>query len=322
MAQTTSENDRKPFGWNGLSCEMPRDWDLSNMNTTRKNGYFSFDDERFRRLEIKFDKAKRLGKPDLEKTLNYYFDSIRKKLKRHVPFDVEMDIKLTGFGDVPEERNYRTYGWSSDAVARGMIWHCTECNRITIAQCMSPANKANLREMGEVLRTIKCHPEGEEQTWAVFDFCVQAPKELSVVDQKLQAGFISLTLDGKPGYVVIDRLGMASAVVKHTPLDRYVEKTHYKKLRGRRLRFYDEDWHGYPGFRIEGERKRLLYWIPVVGPIVRDFRRRDHIGGRVWFNQQTNRIYVIRAEGRDSQDMADRIAETVVEHETLPESES
>ena len=265
----------KLFGWHGITCYMPEDWDLANLTGRQKSGYFAFDDERTRRLEIKYDQARRWGQPQLEKTLEYYFDSVRKKLKKKVSFDVEYDIKLSGLERIPEEYEYRTYGWTSDLVARGIIWLCPTCRRVVIAQCLARPNRVSIRDMSDVLVSMRCHAEGDNQTWAVFDYAVDVPKRLMIERNNLRAGLISLTFAGRRERLVIDRLGMANAVLKHTPLDQYVEKVHYKKLRRRRLRFFEEPWHGHDGFLMEGERFRLMYLLPYVGPFM---RRRPGLG--------------------------------------------
>ena len=308
--QQKKETPTKPFGWNGISCRVPLDWDVTNLSGGNKQGYFAFDDEQYRRLEIKYDRAKRWGEPDLEKTLNYYFDTIRKKLKKHVPFDVEFNIKLAGSENIPEDRQYLTYGWSSDAISRGIIWYCPVCRRITIAQCMAAPNKANLREMADVLMSAQCHTEGENRLWAVYDFAVEIPERFNLVGQKLQAGLISLTLNRRAEQVVIDRLSMGDTVIKHSKLDEYVKKIHYKKLRGRRLRFEEDLTRGIPGFRIEGERRNLLYYIPYVSGILRKWRKSDHIAGHVWYSEELNRIFVIRTEGKNCLQLADELADS------------
>ena len=311
--QQKKQTPFKPFGWSGISCEMPTDWDITSISTSSRQGYFAFDDEQHRRLEIKFEKAKRFGKPDLERTLNYYFDTIRKKLKKHVPFDVEYDIRLSGIERMPEGRQYRTYGWSSDAISRGIIWYCPVCKRITIAQCMAAPNKANLREMADVLVSMRCHPEGDTQLWSAYDFAVDAPVRFDLVNHALQAGLISLTLAHRSEQICIDRLGMGTSVVKHSKLDEYVRKIHYKKLRGRRLRFSEDTRYGSPGFSIDGERKSLFYYLPYVGKVLREWRKSDHVAGHTWYAEDANRIFVIRTEGRECRALADATANSIVE---------
>ena len=304
----------KLFGWQGISCSMPDNWDLASVTGRQKSGYFAFDDERTRRLEIKYDQARRWGQPVLEKTLEYYFESVRKKLRKRVSFNVEYNVKLNSLERIPEEYEYRTYGWTSDLVARGIIWLCPTCRRVVIAQCLARPNRVSIREMSDVLVSIRCHAEGDSQTWAVFDHAVDVPKRLMLERNNLRAGLISLTFSGGRERLVVDRLGMASAVLKQTPMDEYVKTVHYRKLKRRRLRFIEEPWHGHDGFRIEGERFRLMYLLPHVGPFVRRLRTADHVAGRVWVSPEANRLFIIRAEGKHSRQLADEVAESIEAH--------
>ncbi len=301
----------KPFGWNGLTCIIPDEWDVSGIDGRSRQGYFTFDDERTRRLEIKYERARRIGKPDLEKTLESYFAAVRKQVGRKGTFDVDHDIELVDADLMPEEFDYRTYGWTSDMTGRGIIWFCPTCRRIVIAQCLAEKNRANLRELSQVLTSIRCHSDAPTNMWGVFDFAVEVPREFQLESNRLQAGLISLTFSDRKRRLIVDRLGLVHAILKHSSIGEYVAKVHYKKLRRRRLRFTEESWGLNAGYRIEGERFRLLYLIPGVRDFIRRLRRRDHIGGRIWHSEEANRLYVIRAEGADSQELADAVANTI-----------
>jgi len=291
---------------------MPEEWDLASLNGTQKSGYFAFDDERTRRLEIKYQQARRWGQPALEKTLEYYFDTVKKKLKKGTHFEVDYDAKLSGLDRIPDECEYRTYGWTSDLVARGIIRLCTVCRRVVIAQCLSRPNRLAVGEISDVLTSIRCHSDDQENnTWAVFDFSVVVPERCTLESSTLKAGLISLAFAGKRGHLVVDRLGMANAVLKHTAMDDYVGKIHYKKLKRRRLRFTENPWAEHDGFRIEGERFRLMYLIPAIGPYIRSLRTTDHIAGRIWVCDDANRLFILRGEGRDAQKLVDKVAASI-----------
>jgi hypothetical protein len=308
----------KLFGWQGITCLIPEEWDLTGVSGSAREGYFSFDDERMRRLEIKYARARRWGRPALEKTLTNYFDTIRKRLKKGTRFDVEEDVRLIDMERLPGEYDWRVYGWTSDLVARGVIWHCRACRRVVIAQCLAAPNRVNLREMSDVLTSMRCHAEGVRQRWAAFDFAVEVPKEMELETHRLQAGLISLGFAHRGGRLVVDRLGMAHAVLKHRPMDRYVREVHYKKLRRRRLRFIAAEWNGHPGFRLEGERFRLTYFLPYIGNKLRQWRTSDHVAGRVWHCESANRLFIIRAEGKNAQQLADDVAASIECHEDSP----
>jgi len=304
----------KLFAWHGLSCRIPEGWDPTSVTGTDREGYFSFDDERARRLEIKYARARRWRQPALEKTLEYYFHTVQKKLKKGMAFDVEYDVKLIGAERIPSSYEYRTYGWTSDFVARGIIWKCPVCRRVVIAQALAVPNRVNYREMADVLTSVRCHADGDAQVWAAFEFAVEVPKRFLLDLYRLQAGLISLSFIGRNERLVVDRIGMAHAVLKHTPMDHYVANIHYKKLRRRRLRFVEEPWRGHAGFRIEGERLRLRYLLPGIGRIFLRWSKKDHIGGRLWHCPAANRLFVVRAEGKGARELADSIAATIVCH--------
>jgi hypothetical protein len=304
----------KAFGWQGVSCVIPDEWDASGITGTTKRGYFTFDDDRSRRLEIKFDQAKRFGQPSLDRTLEDYFKAVRKQLGKKGTLEVDHDIELLEEATIPDVHNYRTYGWTSEMTGRGIIWHCPVCRRVVIAQCLADKNRVNLREMSQVLTSIRCHSDANSDLWAIFDFAVDIPDGFVLQVNKLQAGLISLEFYGARRRLVVDRVGLVQAILAHSTIDNYVEKTLYKKLRRRRLRFSAESWRGHEGFLLEGERFRLGYFIPILGQWLRSLRKSDHIGGRIWHSEDANRLYVIRVEGRDPQLLADAVADSIVDY--------
>ncbi len=304
----------KAFGWQGVTCLIPNAWDVSGIDGTAKQGYFTFDDERSRRFEIKFDRARRWGQPALDTTLENYFKAVRKQVGKKGYFEVDHDTELLDEQTIPSEYRYRTYGWTGDVIGRGIIYHCPVCRRVIIAQCLAEKNRVNLRELSTVLTSIRCHSETDTNLWAVFEFAAEVPTSLDLQQNKLQAGLINLDFYGKNRRLVVERIGLVQAILKHTAIDRYVEKIHYKKLRRRRMRFIEEPWHGHDGFRIDGERSRLMYRIPSLGPQLRNWRRGDHVGGRVWHSVEANRLYVVRAEGKDAQALADATADSVARY--------
>jgi hypothetical protein len=236
---------------------------------------------------------------------------LRKKGKTKGNITVDANARVAGVETMPAEYDIRAYGWETDAVMRGLIWHCGTCDRIVIAECRSRKNRVSQRDMGRVLTSIRCHNEGPIIPWAVFDLQIGIPSDLTLESSRLQAGLISLTFSGKKQRVVVDRLGMGKAVVKHSSLDSYVRDVHYKKLRKLRLRFHSDEWQGNLGFVMEGEQRRFYDWLPAVADRIRSWRTGDNIGGRVWFDEPMNRIYVIRAEGRECQRLADAVAASV-----------
>ena len=302
------EVSTKLFGWNGMTCQIPVHWDVTSVSGSAKSGYFAFDDEQDRRLEIKYERAGRMRKPDLDRTLSGYFATLKKKAKSGQELRLDDSVRVPGVETMPAEYEVRSYGWEADAITRGLIWHCSTCHRIVIAECRARKNRVNTKEMAQVLTSIRCHCEGDTAPWAVFDFEVLVPRELELGLSRLQAGLISFSFSAKKRRLVVDRLGMGQVVMKHSSLDTYVRDVHYKKLRKIRLRFQPVNWNGHEGFRFEGEHKRLYDWIPALGARIRAWRVSDHIAGLTWFEEPTNRIYVIRAEGPDCMELAEKVA--------------
>ncbi|MGB9596817.1 MAG: hypothetical protein ACPL7B_11095, partial [Candidatus Poribacteria bacterium] len=65
------------FGWQGITMEIPSNWELSALSGDYDNGYIRMDDENSPRMELKWSKL-REKKPDLQKILDEYFKGMRK----------------------------------------------------------------------------------------------------------------------------------------------------------------------------------------------------------------------------------------------------
>ena len=69
------------LGWNGITVELPEDWELSGLSGDDKSGYLRLEDADMPRLELKWSESKQ-KKPDLQRVLDDYFKLVRKNYKR------------------------------------------------------------------------------------------------------------------------------------------------------------------------------------------------------------------------------------------------
>ena len=79
------------FGWQGVSMELPANWELGGLSGDYNNGYVRMDDEDMPRMELKWSKSKE-KKPDLQKILD------RKRKGPHETIIVVHDTNCGGLG--------------------------------------------------------------------------------------------------------------------------------------------------------------------------------------------------------------------------------
>ena len=217
---------------------------------------------------------------------------------------------------MPDDREAISYQWEhEDGQGLGLVWYCSTCGQVLIAQIQGSRSGFNLRTASNVLTSLKCHPTSAAQFWAVFDFGFACPLSFVLQRHKLQSGLLSFEFAHGSDRLYVERLGMAETILEHTDPTLWVPKVHWKKLRRRRMRFLETDTGSHLGWAIEGEKWRLLYLLPSpVSDWIRRVLKKDWIAGYMWVCPEANRLFIVRAEGPHSTEVASAVAESIECH--------
>lgn len=170
------------IGWNGIRMQVPASWQPAVI----LNNYLLLEDQYTLIFEIKWQEIK--GK--------FSADRILRKLQKSV---TDADLHRWNLPDPWQEAlsRYSCQGfrWQNETRAgKGVLLYCPDCCRATLLQfhCASAGRDESCLHL---LHSLRDHPEGAHQLWAVFDIRAELPVTARLVSQEFLTGRYTITFD-------------------------------------------------------------------------------------------------------------------------------
>jgi hypothetical protein len=311
-------------GWQGVTVEIPDDWNIGAISGDAKQGYVRFDDDTQARLEIKW--ATEQGFVDLDKVVRSYFADIEKARKKAKQPEIKLDPDIKLMSRRRRRKSaLRCFHWKGEVEAYGAAWLCKDCGRTMIAQVTVPADMdaADAQEFAAaVLLSITDHPTDGWALWAAYGFACWIPAEFHLTTQKLMAGLIELEFALDTERIKVARWGMAGIALKKKNLHDWVGEQMAKTFRKHEAAEPEQvELHGHEGFATVGTSglslpHRIQCFVShCTGKVYA-----DRFLARTWHCPDTNRIFYVEAFlDRDHVGLVDEMVERIQCHETPEE---
>lgn len=297
--------------------ELPDNWEFGGLSGDYDNGYIRMDDENIPRMELKWSKSKE-KKPDLNKILDAYFKSMKKRLGANASgLRVKRNTNLIKNDDFFENRDVVFYNWKTNVRANGAIWHCKECKRVIVVQVMGYLKETILPLTLRILESICDHPTGHTNLWSAYQLTAEVPRRYHLEKRKLMSGYLMLSFVDGSRMLNIERFGLADVTLRDTDLQLWFRGYYAKVLR--KYGFSFEEANGDYDHRVEmlGQEKRLIDNLPLSPIFVIDkILRRKQIATSFWHCKKSNRIFVVMAiSKRGASELAVQVASSIQCHE-------
>ena len=304
-------------GWQGITMELPADWEFGGLSGDYDNGYIRMDDENMPRMELKWSRSKE-KKPDLNKILDAYFKSMKKRLGASTSgLRIRRDVNLVKNEDFFENRDVVFYNWKAGVRANGAVWHCKECKRIVVIQIMGYLKESILPLTLRVLESVHDHPTGHTNLWSAYQLAAEVPRRYRLEKQKLMSGYLLLSFVDGSRLLNIERHGLADVTLRNTDLQPWFRGYYAKILRKYGFSFEEVDDNHDHRVEMLGQEKRLMDHIPL-SPIfaVDKILRRKQIAASFWHCRESNRIFVVMAMSkRGTSELVSQVASSIRCHE-------
>jgi len=284
------------FGWQGITVEIPEDWEMSGLSGDSSNGYLRLDDAQMPRLEIKWSKAKR-KKPDLHKVLDEYFQLVRKNYnkKKKESLYIKRDVNLVKDESFSEGRDVVFFNWKTEVRANGAIWHCHECRRIVIVQILGRPKESMREDTLRILTSATDHPSGHTNLWSAYQLSVSIPRRYKLDKQKLMSGYLLLSFADGSRKIAVERYGLADVLLKSVDLETWLRNTYKKAFTGYGFSIEKENTEIDENIVITGSKSRMTDRIPFSPVLLFDkIARRNRLSAQIWYCRQSNRIFAVR----------------------------
>ncbi|HGJ65472.1 TPA: hypothetical protein ENS27_08805 [bacterium] len=314
------------FGWQGITMEIPSNWELSALSGDYDNGYIRMDDENSSRMELKWSKTKE-KKPDLQKILDEYFKGMRKRLGASADgLKIKRDVDLIKTEDFFKNRDVIFYNWKTDVRANGAIWYCKECKRVVVIQLMGYLKENILSDTIRILESVHDHPEGQNNLWSAYNFSVEVPRRYQMDKRKLMSGYISFSFIDGSRTLNVERYGLADVILKNADLESWFRSYYSKELRKygfsiNEISQQEPDLKRDYRLKMTGQAKRFIDKIPFSPLFAIDkLLRRKQIASYFWHCEESNRVFIVTAMSKKGADeLVTQVASSINCHNDIQE---
>lgn len=304
-------------GWQGLTFELPEDWNIGAIGGEKLQGYLRFDDSDMARMEVKWADA---GKTfiDIPGLVDKYLKDLQKGKKKFRP-EVSRDIKLVSKRKLKGKKGLQTFAWKSETQGFGAAWYCPDCHRTVIIQVMGK-HEEPVQELAErVILSLEDHTEGDWAFWSAYGFGFEAPGDFALSAQKLMAGLIEVSLDREGERLTCARWGMANIVLKRTTLEEWGKKELAKRIKKFSTEFSTETFRGHDAIVISGRTNLPQEKIQAFVQHVRGKDFPDRVRAILWYCEEDNKLFYVEGiMDREHVHLVDEAAERIGCHGSGP----
>jgi hypothetical protein len=175
---TKGSDPLQDIAWNGIRFQVPAGWEPVAIF----NNYLMFEDQYQPVFELKWQHIQ--GSFSVERVLK----QLRRESGKKDSFRPEaVPVK---WQPMLKEYNCYAFSWQgATAGGTGLLRHCPHCN-LTILLQLYGKNK-NLQEDPaclRLLRTLRCHQDGERSRWAIYDIAFSLPAAAVLQSQDFLTG--------------------------------------------------------------------------------------------------------------------------------------
>ncbi len=290
-----AEREWADFGWQGIYLRVPEDWNLGRVSGDYKSGYARLDDAEIVRAEIEWreGKGQAKGRLRISEIVDRYVESLEKKARKEgTTFSVQRRAKFLKDKTWLEGSDYETFTWDADFRAYNLARACGNCGRIVLLRILCKHQESMEDVVGAVLRSLQDHPHDKHLFWSIYGLNFFTPVDFKLNGQELKSGHIQLSFERGKQVCRIQRLSMASMLLKHITLEDWYPTFFKKQLRDFKFEVCAEDVASHEGLRVVGRPRsrwrQLLRPLPLFNP-----RPRQYLDSRVWHCRQANKICIV-----------------------------
>lgn len=200
------------FAWQGWQLEMPRHWSPLRLEGSYDEGYAMVADLHRPRFALRWKRAgKRLDAPAwTRKTMGAEIGRLANEEAVEYVSGVSTDWAGGRLYIEPKPPGRDVWVALSKVSERTVefVYHAHRRDRILCQR---------------LLPTLRDMPLGQSMDWSVFDLSCRSPAGLVLIDQRLNAGDLSLSFgDRKKTQVTVRQVALASLAVKRQPLEKWL----------------------------------------------------------------------------------------------------
>ena len=304
---------RQLLGWQGLTLQVPADWNPGKFGGNRDKGELRVDDENGVRLELRWEKS---ANANVERSVENFLKTIEKDAKKRKSEIAALENLHFVSKHKRGKEQIQNFGWRGDAQSPascgfGVAWHCPTCERVVFAHLLGQKgeNPKNVEKIAaNVFPTLECHGEGGWETWSAFELRAEIPVEFVLFKAQFLVNKVELEwirpkptgiygLGRRAERLKIARFPVANVLLDGKTLEEWSEWNLGSKNKQLALEKGEEtEFNGHQAWRARGGVKDLRIRASIW---FFDFiLRRKTPKGEVlaWQCPQSNRLFSFESE--------------------------
>jgi hypothetical protein len=285
-------------GWRGISLAVPEDWSLTSVSGEGANGYLRVESPESLFLQVKWwQKRGLVSVPD---SLDSYIADLKKRSKK-LRRDLEFKTRPKGVvSRRPSDQAALTYTWRADQRAYGMVWHCSECRRLVIAEIVGRLED-DFSVASDILNSIREHAEGGWTTWGMYGMSLDVPDKFQIEKHRLMTGYLEFSFRWRSRTVRAERWGLANVILKDADLRDWFEYRERSRLSRYTYRCEETEVNGHTALHLVGRERILPGLARAVHHLTGLTRPALRFEALVWECPDTNKVVALTSQhcGRD-----------------------
>jgi len=294
--------------WQGISLKVPADWSLVGISGDEKKGYLRVDGPIASALEVRWSSA--AGKPpDLLAKGREFLSTLEKSSRKK---SVKLASKIKSEGDSVG------FQWKADRLGQGRLTYCPKCDRVLIAQVVSPRDEDVSKIAQVMLNSMRDHRDDGWTSWALYGLEFAVPQGYTIEKHTLMSGYLSLAFKDRAKRLVIERWGLAGTMLGDGALADWYRKDVQPDIKGFRIEIDDHTILGHDGLRIKGRAAGIKQVLKTAAYSLTLYANPSEVTGYAWRCEESNRLYSVRATHSRGEDVAEKIRDLIKCHAQKP----
>lgn len=291
------------MAWQGLRLQVPGDWFMVAESGGVERGSLRLADSKMLRLDIKWEKAKKVSLP---LSMDGLIKTLGRKVKGFRPLE-------RGAGKVSTHKCFYAHYISAENEGYIYIWFCDGSKRVFILNLMlKPEEVWDFKlKMRKVMESFECHIAEEWVPWSFQGISFQTPISYVLTSRSFKVGLTHIGFTYKDSKILIDYQGFANILLteKYKDLKDFLKKDYYKNLR----KMFKGIKPKSIGKSTISEHEALLI---VFEKKISSFPRKLMliVTSRLWTCEEKNRVYALTfSRLKTGKEEADRKFEEIEE---------
>ncbi len=300
-----AQDPQQVIGWHGIKARVFDDWAVVGFGGDDVSGSMRIDSgggpgfENIAGLEMRWSQSK--GKQTDESLKQKVQPLLRSAEKSGKKAGISSSIVLKSSPEPgrPEREVSISFSWNMDRSARGKIFYCSVCSRVTVAVAFGKSGSQFTRQAKSVLETVECHPSVPGlTTWGLYGLLVDIPSEYRLVHQQLMNVYLQLKFETKNSVneLMVEQWSIANVQLKGAYLDEWYDSKSIGWTDGVRSEKEEAEVNAHPALSIVGRRSKPVAVVIETFKSYSRFKRPAlNYSGVLWECPESNKATLIQA---------------------------